>query len=339
MKRREDSPAKAPWLQGGAGARAPSPASGSRLALGVISGSLRFMPRCRFRSVFVLAVLLATLVSTARLSAQSVLCVEHEQKIYAVRKVRESRAYIEVDGKLVPAHGRRCALKKAEEYLPFFISVAGKELVSSRSGDFESGREYNHQLHFRGTFTSPYLLEDVFLVLEMETQNAGKELFFYEVGRLEPNTPQPLSVTTTLGDSMGHIRYTLHLFSGGSEVLHSDQSPQFRDAVLDRIVARQIATVRQAAPKFFLGPEAEYPAALRKSGIKGSVTLALRIDPRGAVLDPVVQNASDPAFGEAALAAVRQWRFLPRIENGRPQEARTTLPIDFEPPAPAAGKG
>ena len=281
-------------------------------------------PSCLF------LMLAAALALNGPLKAQSTLCIEHEHKMYGVRTVRAGRAFVEIGGKLVAAGGKRCAMVKAEEYLPFFISVEGKKLVRSQMVDVESGRDSNHQLHFEAEFKSPYLLENVFVVLEMELPVGGKELFFYEVGRLEPNVARPLGVTTPFYDTEGRMKYKLHLFSDGSEVLQSEQPPAFRESVLDRMVAREIATVRQAAPKFFIGPEAEYPAALRKAGVKGSVTLALRISAHGVVMDPVVKNATDPAFGESALAAVRQWRFLPRIENGKPQDARITLPIDFE---------
>jgi len=55
-------------------------------------------------------------------------------------------------------------------------------------------------------------------------------------------------------------------------------------------------------------------------------------DRRGAVLDPSVVTATAPEFGEAALAAIRQWRFLPKVKAGRPLETRATMPFDFCPP-------
>ena len=77
---------------------------------------------------------------------------------------------------------------------------------------------------------------------------------------------------------------------------------------------------------------AQLAAALRKAGVKGKAVVTVRITPQGTVRDPVVESASDPAFGEAALAAVRQWRFIPRVEDGRAVEARVNMPFVFAPP-------
>jgi TonB family protein len=58
----------------------------------------------------------------------------------------------------------------------------------------------------------------------------------------------------------------------------------------------------------------------------------LRIDRRGHVLDAKVASASDPAFGAAALDAVRQWRFVPEVRNGRAVPSDVTLPFVFNSP-------
>jgi TonB family protein len=50
----------------------------------------------------------------------------------------------------------------------------------------------------------------------------------------------------------------------------------------------------------------------------GAVTLSFVIDETGRVRVPVVTGASDPALGEAALAAVEEWRFSPPRQRGQP---------------------
>jgi TonB family protein len=50
------------------------------------------------------------------------------------------------------------------------------------------------------------------------------------------------------------------------------------------------------------------------------------------VHDPTPKCTTDPAFGEAALEAVRFWRFLPKVKDGRPVEALVELPFSFTPP-------
>lgn len=47
----------------------------------------------------------------------------------------------------------------------------------------------------------------------------------------------------------------------------------------------------------------------------------------------LLKSATDPAFGEAALAAIRQWRFLPEMKGGLAVEQSADLPFAFVPPA------
>jgi hypothetical protein len=40
-------------------------------------------------------------------------------------------------------------------------------------------------------------------------------------------------------------------------------------------------------------------------------------------------------FDEASLEAVRNWRFTPAMENGKPVEGWVRVPIDFQAPPPS----
>lgn len=73
---------------------------------------------------------------------------------------------------------------------------------------------------------------------------------------------------------------------------------------------KRIAGVQEAPPQPLLGPGPEYPPSLLKAGANGQAIIALRIGVNGQVYDPTVKSAMAPAFGEAALVAVRLWRFL-----------------------------
>jgi protein TonB len=68
-----------------------------------------------------------------------------------------------------------------------------------------------------------------------------------------------------------------------------------------------------------------------RSGQEGWVTLEFTVTETGAVIDPWVTDA-EPAdvFDAAAIAAVRQWRFKPRIANGRAAAVRSSVTLRFE---------
>jgi TonB family protein len=52
----------------------------------------------------------------------------------------------------------------------------------------------------------------------------------------------------------------------------------------------------------------------------------------GSVAVRQVKHASKPAFGESALAAARQWRFLPKVKAGKPEAVTVEMPFNFNEP-------
>ncbi len=87
-------------------------------------------------------------------------------------------------------------------------------------------------------------------------------------------------------------------------------------------VVREAKLVRRLPP--------EYPADAARSGKQGSVEISFRVTPDGRVAEPVIVSSSDRVFERAALAAVRRWRYDPRIEDGKPVEWPTTVRIEFQ---------
>jgi TonB family protein len=75
-----------------------------------------------------------------------------------------------------------------------------------------------------------------------------------------------------------------------------------------------------------------YPKALRKKGLSGSATVSFVVTPDSKVSDPVVAEATEPAFGEAAVQAIREWWFSPKVVNGRCVASRASFPFKFAPP-------
>jgi TonB family protein len=289
-----------------------------------------------FHHAFTALPLFTALVSP--LTAQNLLYVEHGDKPLLVRSARGTRPYVEVDGKLVAASGTRFALKKVEEYLPVFIAVRDIEARTTYMAVAGSADRLNHEFHFRARFETPYWLADVFIVLDLDTELGGKQLFLYEVGQLKPHDPKLVSVSVPLAYALGSGHFQLHIYTGGAEVLHSGIPFSEQTAVLDRMVAKRIASVHDAALRPFVGPAPEYPASLLKAKVEGQAVVSFRIGTNGRLLDPVVKSASDPAFGEAALAAVRLWRFLPTVKDGHPVETKAEMPFVFTPPHQSTDK-
>jgi TonB family protein len=71
-----------------------------------------------------------------------------------------------------------------------------------------------------------------------------------------------------------------------------------------------------------------YPAAARKARVAGVVVLSAEIDERGVVVNPRIIR-SIPMLDQAALDAVKQWRFARPSLGGEPTCVTMTLTVNF----------
>jgi TonB family protein len=280
-----------------------------------------------------IATVLLLLASMAvRLGAQHVLLAEDGGTMALVRAAKGSRACVEKNGKIEEiSSSKGFVLKDVPEYLPVFVSVQDLQ-VRTTYDQTNSGGQVNNNFHLSASIETAYRLTDVFLVLYIESELGTKAIFLNEIAKLEPNKSIPVVIFVPMDQPMGRGHYTLYLFSGGAEVFQTQIPFLARENALDRMVAARVKDVDAAAPKFFVGPPPQYPAALKKSGTKGQAIISVRIAVNGDVEDPVVKSATDPAFGDAALTAIRIWRFLPKVKDGHPVETKADVPFLFSPP-------
>ena len=73
-----------------------------------------------------------------------------------------------------------------------------------------------------------------------------------------------------------------------------------------------------------------YPDVARRARIEGKVTLQAVIQTNGDVGECVVLASSNPMFNEPAIAAVKQWRYKPALQNGRPVAIYFTIVVQFK---------
>jgi TonB family protein len=72
----------------------------------------------------------------------------------------------------------------------------------------------------------------------------------------------------------------------------------------------------------------QYPDAAREHHIEGQVLVQALVGQDGLVKDARVVK-SIPGLDEAAVAAVRQWRFIPASSEGRPVAVWVAVPVKF----------
>lgn len=78
------------------------------------------------------------------------------------------------------------------------------------------------------------------------------------------------------------------------------------------------------------GPAPKYPVAARKAGWEGAVVVSILVDESGRAAAVTVRESSRyAALDEAAVAAVKQWRFAPARRNGEPVVSTHTVRVRF----------
>jgi protein TonB len=88
------------------------------------------------------------------------------------------------------------------------------------------------------------------------------------------------------------------------------------------------ATKNVQDPKLISSTRLVYPLPARQANVQGTVALALDIDAAGKV---VGANAlSGPLLlRQAAIDAVKQWKYSPGLLDGKPAAAQVTVKVEF----------
>jgi TonB family protein len=74
----------------------------------------------------------------------------------------------------------------------------------------------------------------------------------------------------------------------------------------------------------------DYPDALRKAGVSGTVIVKFGLDDKGMVLNPTVPKPGNPDLDALAVAAVKRWTFAPAMKDGHAIAVKEMqVPITF----------
>lgn len=86
-----------------------------------------------------------------------------------------------------------------------------------------------------------------------------------------------------------------------------------------------------ARPNYLRNPPPPYPEAARRQKQEGLVRLRVRVNALGAAVQVDLEQSSGwPLLDQAALRAVKSWRFHPARVGGVPMESTVTVPVRFE---------
>jgi TonB family protein len=92
-------------------------------------------------------------------------------------------------------------------------------------------------------------------------------------------------------------------------------------------VVRIGGDVRAPARLYHVDPA--YPAVARAARVQGRVILEATINEAGEVANVVTLRSPSPLLEEAAVDAVRQWRYTPTMLNSEPVGVVMTVTVDF----------
>ena len=84
------------------------------------------------------------------------------------------------------------------------------------------------------------------------------------------------------------------------------------------------------APVAISQVQPKYPEAAMKDHIEGTVFLKVLVDRQGAVRDVTVLKTDSKVLEQAAIDAMRQWRFTPASLQEEPVDAWITVPFRFK---------
>ena len=133
------------------------------------------------------------------------------------------------------------------------------------------------------------------------------------------SAPEPAELPFSLTESMGTA-------SLGRAVPIATSGP----ARLLRDTTAQAGSVRLKV-RFGNNPRPEYPRAAREAGWEGTTVLQVLVLPDGTAGSVTLHKTSGYAvLDEAALTAVKAWRFIPAMDGNSPIKSMVRLPIRFD---------
>jgi TonB family protein len=83
------------------------------------------------------------------------------------------------------------------------------------------------------------------------------------------------------------------------------------------------------AARLMSGPKPAYPPRAEAAGVQGRVVLQAVILMDGGIGGLSALSSPDPELTQAAMDAVKQWRYQPTLLNGQPVEIVTTISVNF----------
>jgi TonB family protein len=100
----------------------------------------------------------------------------------------------------------------------------------------------------------------------------------------------------------------------------NDENIEIKEAIPDEYEKAPVFIPYEQEPKIVKKVDPIYPEMAGIAGINGKVTVQFYVDKNGIVKNAVIMKAEPKGLGfeEAAIAAIKQWKFTPALQQNRP---------------------
>jgi TonB family protein len=98
---------------------------------------------------------------------------------------------------------------------------------------------------------------------------------------------------------------------------------------MEKLAAEQAASQGDRKPRLLSHTEPRYTDDARAKGIEGKVVLGFTVDHDGIPQSIQVKRSLYPSLDQAAIEAVRDWRFTPAMKNGQPVSMWMEAEMEF----------
>ena len=155
--------------------------------------------------------------------------------------------------------------------------------------------------------------------------------------RVQALQPSLLAYARLTGraDLANKLELQTTLASAGAPVGAAFKTPTPAGPIESVIEAKVAAALKARKPGSSASPVALYrigpfyPYELRRLNINGAATVEFTIDPDGRVREAQVVETTHPLLVEPALAAVKQWRFVPGWKDGKAVAVHAKQQMEF----------
>jgi protein TonB len=117
----------------------------------------------------------------------------------------------------------------------------------------------------------------------------------------------------------------------GAAETEKEKAPPAKEPDLQRLVVDPIYSLKEVdqMPVATSQPGAVYPRTLRTQRLEGSVDVGFVISSKGTVQDPHAVSSTHEGFEQAAIDAVKKWKFKPAMKDGKPVNTKVLVTVTF----------